>query len=536
MVRFSSFCSVLCLLLGFISPAQAQYNTQNFDGYISGLIGPRETPTGIYNQFQRGLTHDFQCVYSRATSYDQNTASFHWTKPATKVNNKPFTNYVIIAAVGAPRNAYSTAPRDYWTNYINDIPTPFPAGNGTISPASEVVRRTPYACPACGPTEPRKYYVLKVGSYLNNDTTAVLTNAVVGQRYIITRYDYVADASGIPTNLNPIVFPTFYTSLPIALTIPHATPRISGIVADAAGQVTVTWNMAVEDPTAAHGYTVRMTEDDSVATNSIYMAGLNGHRNRPFAVGFEKSAPAGYRATTSALVPAATAPASATYSYTFDRTTDITVRPGHYYSYQVTSTDNSLGNNSDDSDTSPIVDGVSGGLPVRLVSFTVNRLAAGVRLAWATDGETGVTGFEVQRSLDRLSWTKVGYVAGNGTSATPQLYTFTDTNGAPAYYRLAQVNAAQVVQTYTGPQYAAAGVLATKTASGTLDLTLFPNPAHGTVQLTGTNPSQPLQLVNALGQLVQEFPAGTVQLQVGQQPTGIYVVRQGAQRVRLVLQ
>ena len=537
MVRFSVICTVLALLLGWTTPAAAQYNTQNFDGYISGLVGPRETPTGVYNQFQRGLTHDFQCVYSRATSYDRNTATFHWTKPTRKFYGQTVTNYVIIAAVGAPRDAYSTAPLDYWTGYVADFPLPLPAGNGTIRAASEVVRQQPYKCPTCGPNSPRKYYVLKVGSYQNDDTTAVIANAVVGQRYIITRYDFVADINGQPA-LDPTGgFPMYTPSLPIALTVPHTTPRVTGIVADAAGQATVTWNMPVEDPTSPHAYTVRMTEDDSVVTQTKYMAGLNGHRNKPFAVGFEKSAPAGYRANTSAPVTAATAPTTATYSYTFDRAADITVRPGHYYTFQVRSNDESLGYNSDDSYESPTVDGVSAGLPVMLTSFTTNRLVlTAVQLNWVTSREKDVAGFEVQRSLDRLAWTKVGYVTGSGTSTTQQQYTYTDANGTAAYYRLAQLNTAQVVQTYTGPQYAAAGVLATKTAAGVATLRLFPNPAHGAVQLSGTDPLLPLQLVNTLGQLVQEFPAGTLELRVAQQPSGVYVVRQGAQRVRLVLQ
>ncbi len=83
--------------------------------------------------------------------------------------------------------------------------------------------------------------------------------------------------------------------------------------------------------------------------------------------------------------------------------------------------------------------------PVQYMGFTGTVHGKNVDLQWITSTEKNNKGFEVQRSVDTLVWTTLGFVAGLGNSATPATYTFSDVN-LPAsgmyYYRLRQVDSA----------------------------------------------------------------------------------------------
>jgi hypothetical protein len=93
-------------------------------------------------------------------------------------------------------------------------------------------------------------------------------------------------------------------------------------------------------------------------------------------------------------------------------------------------------------------------LPVELVSFTAtaNRLPAGGRfnadLHWSTATEVNNYGFDVERRLINsqsstvISWTKIGFVEGSGTSNSTHSYSYTDasvSSGTYAY-RLKQID------------------------------------------------------------------------------------------------
>ncbi|MCB0728915.1 MAG: T9SS type A sorting domain-containing protein [Ignavibacteriae bacterium] len=80
-------------------------------------------------------------------------------------------------------------------------------------------------------------------------------------------------------------------------------------------------------------------------------------------------------------------------------------------------------------------------LPVELASFTSTVSNRDVTLNWSTASELNNSGFEIERSANNV-WTKVGNVAGNGTSSTVNNYSFTDRNLATGSYsyRLKQVD------------------------------------------------------------------------------------------------
>jgi hypothetical protein len=80
-------------------------------------------------------------------------------------------------------------------------------------------------------------------------------------------------------------------------------------------------------------------------------------------------------------------------------------------------------------------------VPVELTSFTASAMNNDVVLNWATATEINNQGFEVERGVNG-QFTKIGFVAGNGTTTQANQYTYTDrglANGTYSY-RLRQVD------------------------------------------------------------------------------------------------
>ena len=86
--------------------------------------------------------------------------------------------------------------------------------------------------------------------------------------------------------------------------------------------------------------------------------------------------------------------------------------------------------------------------PVELISFTASAEKSNAIMKWTTATETNNYGFEVERRLVNgqsstvNSWSKIGFVHGNGTSSATHNYNFTDqtvTSGSYAY-RLKQID------------------------------------------------------------------------------------------------
>jgi len=76
-------------------------------------------------------------------------------------------------------------------------------------------------------------------------------------------------------------------------------------------------------------------------------------------------------------------------------------------------------------------------------SFTSGINGRNVDLNWSTSTETNNSGFEVERTVTgNNTWTKIAFVNGNGTSATPHSYSYSDRGLLTGNYsyRLKQVD------------------------------------------------------------------------------------------------
>ncbi|MFZ1321434.1 MAG: choice-of-anchor J domain-containing protein, partial [Ignavibacteria bacterium] len=93
-------------------------------------------------------------------------------------------------------------------------------------------------------------------------------------------------------------------------------------------------------------------------------------------------------------------------------------------------------------DFSDFAIGGSEPLPVELSSFVSTTSGSNVTLNWTTASEINNSGFDIERSSVSGTWSKVGNVSGNGTSTTPNSYSYTDRNLASGSYsyRLKQVD------------------------------------------------------------------------------------------------
>ncbi|RMH68818.1 MAG: hypothetical protein D6685_01785 [Bacteroidetes bacterium] len=82
---------------------------------------------------------------------------------------------------------------------------------------------------------------------------------------------------------------------------------------------------------------------------------------------------------------------------------------------------------------------VAGALPVELTAFEGRVEGQTVRLIWSTASETNNAGFEVEQALVTAAgpgaWRQIGYVAGAGTTDTPQTYTYPVAAVEPGVYR-----------------------------------------------------------------------------------------------------
>lgn len=80
-------------------------------------------------------------------------------------------------------------------------------------------------------------------------------------------------------------------------------------------------------------------------------------------------------------------------------------------------------------------------VPVEFNSFNAEAIKDGVRLNWETATEQNNKGFEVQRSIDNITFLPIGFIRGSGTTTEKQTYSFIDKQiSGKFYYRLKQTD------------------------------------------------------------------------------------------------
>lgn len=186
--------------------------------------------------------------------------------------------------------------------------------------------------------------------------------------------------------------------------------------------------------------------------------------------------------------------------------------------------------------TSLLITGATSVLPVNLLAFTASKGANKVILNFSTTNETNLASFEVERSADGSSFSKIGTVAADGTNGTHN-HTFTDGQPLPAqsYYRLAMVN--------SNGSYTYSNIVAIRYDKNSF-ITIFPNPAKDIVNVQLQLPAGPvsLQVIDMMGHLVKSVrlqssgDALSTAIDISGLARGQYYISAGSERLGFIKQ
>jgi hypothetical protein len=137
-------------------------------------------------------------------------------------------------------------------------------------------------------------------------------------------------------------------------------------------------------------------------------------------------------------------------------------------------------------------------LPVKLESFTAKSNGTTVVLNWITAQEVNSDAFEIERSNDGISWTKMGTVAAKGNSSIASAYSYTEiVKGGSSYsYRLKMVD-------IDGKSAYSAIVKVSFNNTNTASVKTYPNPATDFFAVNGTDGTMQVMVVSMNGAVVK---------------------------------
>jgi len=193
-----------------------------------------------------------------------------------------------------------------------------------------------------------------------------------------------------------------------------------------------------------------------------------------------------------------------------------------------------LGNKWIGTDSGLTVFNEGGIVPVELNSFTATANGKKVTLNWSTATELNNQGFEVQRKFGSSSFVTIGSVKGQGTTTSPNQYTYVDKliDGGKYFYRLKQID-------YDG-SYEYSNIIE-------VDVRLldkfnleqnYPNPFNPSTKISWQSPVSSLQVLkvfDVLGKEIktlvdEEKEAGyhSVDFNASELPSGVYFYKLSA--------
>jgi Secretion system C-terminal sorting domain len=163
---------------------------------------------------------------------------------------------------------------------------------------------------------------------------------------------------------------------------------------------------------------------------------------------------------------------------------------------------------------------ISTPLPVTLNEFLSHKKSDHVQLAWTTETESNSSHFEIEKSINGISWSKLADVKAAGNSQRRQNYDFTDISPAQGvnYYRLKMVDRdatfkySKVISVNFGKNNSAS---------------ISPNPVSDRLHVTFSedNTSATVEIFNLSGQSVQRQTLENNSLDVSLLNSGLYFIQ-----------
>lgn len=154
------------------------------------------------------------------------------------------------------------------------------------------------------------------------------------------------------------------------------------------------------------------------------------------------------------------------------------------------------------------------GLPVELLTFTAKPNNNKVQLDWKTATELNTLGFDIERSTDGQTWSKLGFV---GAKNLPSEYQYFDQNpklNEVNYYRLCTVD--------IDGKKEFSKIVGVKMNEVRTPIKIYPSVTEGVIQIETTLNIQQVWVSNANGQIVLTSTESSLNLRPF--PTGVYVV------------
>ena len=172
-------------------------------------------------------------------------------------------------------------------------------------------------------------------------------------------------------------------------------------------------------------------------------------------------------------------------------------------------------------------------LPVKLLDFTANkeRESNNIKLQWKVDNETDMAGYQIERSVNGINFTKIGYHVTYNSGSTVAIYNWADTKTLPGLnsYRLKMMD--------KDGKFTYSKIVAVKINAPEGNIKVYPNPVtDGNIKIHFAGMPKGryhINLINAAGQIVLEnnmelenentikeimignaFPSGTYQLDI----------------------
>jgi uncharacterized delta-60 repeat protein len=174
-------------------------------------------------------------------------------------------------------------------------------------------------------------------------------------------------------------------------------------------------------------------------------------------------------------------------------------------------------------------------LPVNLLSFTASRQNSAVQLQWRTSVEYRAVRFEIERSRDGNTYTKIGEVDATGNSSATLTYGFTDAQPFAGLnqYRLRIVNDDGSIQ------YSRVALIR---FDNKVSIQAYPNPVKSVlnVQVKADAGMVRLQVIDASGRVVKQLQAisvggvMSVPVDMSSLPAGWYLLQVNEETIRVI--
>lgn len=172
--------------------------------------------------------------------------------------------------------------------------------------------------------------------------------------------------------------------------------------------------------------------------------------------------------------------------------------------------------------TLPSTVGLGGVLPVELENYKIEKQGSSAHISWTTSAEINNDRFDIYRSNDAISFSKIGYVNSKSRHNEGASYDFSDKpqNAGNFYYYIKQVDLDGITSDFD---------LLKVNFREDVKLSAYPNPSHGIITLdtdTDMDKSNVIKVYNQLGLLKhQSILTKNKNLDLSDLASGIYTIQ-----------